>query len=159
MWVQYYDFEKDSTLPLLPIIVCVILLIAGIFLFGIRNWIDKNDKRISLFIAKIFMALVLIGWTSTVIIALTSEYLEFDSDKCTIIEGKVTNFRKGKGRKPEKFTVNNVEFSYGNKGLFRTSLLGYEGSGEIIKAGMYVRIEHYKSQILRLWVFEDKKKK
>ena len=156
MWVQvqYYDFEQDSVVPFLPIILgTVLFLVVGIYSTSIRIYSHIHN------IAKIFMALFVMGWTSVLTVSLTSEYIAFkdNPDKCITIEGKVTNFTKGKGRKEESFTVKKVKFSY-QTGLFRYSTLGYEGRGEIIKAGKYVKIDSYEGQILRLWVFEKRKK-
>jgi hypothetical protein len=159
MWVQYYDFEKDSVVPFLPIILSAIFLFLVISLFRIRFQTKKSDDRIPLAIEKIFATLFIIVWTIVVTVTLTSGYIAFkdNPDKCMTIEGKITNFIRGKGRKAETFTVKKIKFSY-RTGLFRYSTLGYEGRGEIIKAGKYVKIDYYEGQILRLWVLEKTKK-
>jgi hypothetical protein len=108
----------------------------------------------------IFFIAFCVTWGSIFTLLVASDYLEFkkNAKKWATIEDKVTNFTKGNGRKEETFTVRKVKFSYRNN-FIRHKALGYEGEGNVIKTGKYVKIDYYEGRILRLWVWEEAKKK
>lgn len=167
MWVQYYDFEKDG-LSSFYLIFLMMFFLEMFMIFVCYNLIKsfsyKNNQRgilynISQRIFIVLLGLVFTGILYVIIVKITSNYstLKDNTDKWNSIEGKVTNFIKGKGRKRETFTVKKIKFSYSG----RAKSFGYStlrDDGGVIDANKYVRIHYYEGEILRLWVLEKTKK-
>lgn len=175
MWVKYYDISEElpNLLTTIDIISIVILIFTFVRIGTVISKVIKkksniiilksrngNNNRIADLVSALFSTVIML----CMLIGFNLNYRENYEDITTAvrerkyqkIEGKVRKFiaMNGHSQKVESFYVKHIKFSYSVSFGYRTPK--YEGG--IIDKEKLVRIHYYKGMILRLWVWEEKKK-
>jgi hypothetical protein len=150
MWIKYYDIMRDG-FSLFPFAIVGALFIAGLF-----NLIKSDDTGWA-FTSGLFMSLI-----GGFIIFFMAIDFYFDYTKVkqiieqkgyNLIEGKVTHLEKK--RTSIEFKVDSVYFDT----FAKDAKENVKYIEQVIDTNKVVRIHYQANRILRLWVFEDKKKR